>query len=66
MELVQQRLALMVEESCRDAELLRQVGLEVLCLQSSEVSLEGLVEELQAEAHQRAVAAESLHAELCR
>ena len=63
-ELLQQRVVLLVEESCRDAELLRQVGSELLCLQSSEVKLEGLVEELHAEAHHRAVVAEGLQGEL--
>ncbi|XP_041653431.1 lamin-A isoform X2 [Cheilinus undulatus] len=64
MDLLQQRVVLLVEESSRDAELLRQVGTELLCLQSSEVKLEGLVEELHAEAQHRAVVAESLQAEV--
>ncbi|XP_073343680.1 uncharacterized protein [Pagrus major] len=63
-ELLQQRVGLLVEESARDGELLQQVGSELLCLQSSEVKLEGLVEELHAEAHHRAVVAERLRAEL--
>lgn len=63
-ELLQQRLALLLEESRRDTELLRQVGSELLCLQSSEAKLEGLVEELRAEAQRRAAAAESLRVEL--
>lgn len=63
-DLLQQRLVLLAEESSRDADLLRQVGSELLCLQSSEVKLEGLVEELHAEAQHRAVAAEGLQAEL--
>ncbi|XP_041800607.1 rootletin isoform X2 [Chelmon rostratus] len=63
-DLLQQRVVLLVEESSRDGELLQQVGSELLCLQSSEVKLEGLVEELHAEAHRRAVVAESLQAEL--
>ncbi len=63
-DLLQQRLVLLVEESSRDGELLQQVGSELLCLQSSEAKLEGLVEELHAEAHRRAVVAESLQAEL--
>ncbi|XP_023143172.1 myosin-9 isoform X2 [Amphiprion ocellaris] len=63
-DLLQQRLVLLAEESCRDAELLRQVGSELLCLQSSEVKLEGLVEELHAEAQHRAAVAEGLQAEL--
>ncbi|XP_031584451.1 centrosomal protein of 63 kDa isoform X2 [Oreochromis aureus] len=72
--LLRQRVVLLVEASSRDAELLRQVGAELLCLQSSEVKLEGLVEELQAEAQHRtevaenlqhrAALTESLHAEL--
>lgn len=63
-DLLQRRMVLLVEESSRDAELLRQVSSELLCLQSSEVKLEGLVEELHAEAHHRAVVAESLQSEL--
>lgn len=63
-DLLQQRLVLLVEESSRDMEVLRQVGSELLCLQSSEVKLEGLVEELHAEAQHRAAVAEGLQAEL--
>ncbi|XP_030251644.1 centrosomal protein of 55 kDa isoform X2 [Sparus aurata] len=63
-ELLQQRVVLLVQESARDGELLRQVGSELLCLQSSEVKLEGLMQELHAEAHHRAVVAERLRAEL--
>ncbi|KAM4555649.1 uncharacterized protein PAE49_014621 [Odontesthes bonariensis] len=63
-ELLQQRVVLLAEEGSRDAELLRQVSLELLCLQSSEVKLEGLVEELHAEAQRRTVVAESLQTEL--
>ncbi|XP_060903672.1 liprin-alpha-1 isoform X2 [Labrus mixtus] len=63
-DMLQQRFVLLAEESFRDAELLRQVGTELLCLQSSEVKLEGLVEELHAEAQHRAVVAESLQVEL--
>ncbi|CAJ1059168.1 daple-like protein isoform X3 [Xyrichtys novacula] len=63
-DLLQQRLVLLAEESSRDVELLRQVGTELLCLQSSEVKLEGLVEELQAEAQHRTMVADSLQAEL--
>ncbi|KAG8003853.1 hypothetical protein GBF38_007849 [Nibea albiflora] len=63
-DLLQQRVVLLVKESSRDEELLRQVGSELLCLQSSEVKLEGLVEELHAEAHRRAVVAKGLQAEL--
>ncbi|XP_053735786.1 uncharacterized protein LOC128767636 [Synchiropus splendidus] len=61
---LQQRLVLLAEESSRDAELLLQVRSELLCLQSSEVKLEGLVEELHEEAHCRAALALSLQAEL--
>ncbi|XP_071313665.1 hyaluronan-mediated motility receptor-like isoform X2 [Trachinotus anak] len=61
---LQQRVVLLVEESSRDAELLQQVGSELLCLQSSEVKLEGLVEELHAEARHRGEVAENLQAEL--
>lgn len=63
-ELLQQRMVLLAEESSRDTELLRQVGSELLSLQSSELRLQGLVEELHAEAHHRATLAESLEAEL--
>ncbi|XP_074530765.1 uncharacterized protein LOC141793796 [Halichoeres trimaculatus] len=63
-DLLQQRLVLLAEESSQDVELLRQVGTELLCLQSSEVKLEGLVEELQAEAQHRAKVADSLQMEL--
>ncbi|KAM3612675.1 uncharacterized protein V6R79_012594 [Siganus canaliculatus] len=63
-DLLQQRVVLLLEESSRDEELLRQVGSELHSLQSSEVKLEGLVDELHAEAHQRAALAESLHSEL--
>ncbi|XP_062414580.1 uncharacterized protein LOC134107135 isoform X2 [Pungitius pungitius] len=61
---LQQRLLLLAEASSRDGELLRQVGAELLCLQSSEAKLEGLVEELHAEAQRKAATAESLQAEL--
>lgn len=66
MDLLQQRVVLLVQESSHDGELLRQVSTELLSLQSSEVRLEGLMEELHAEAQCRAVAAESLNTELCR
>ncbi|XP_078116178.1 uncharacterized protein LOC144524074 isoform X1 [Sander vitreus] len=62
--LLQQRVVLLAEASSQDTELLRQVSSEMLCLQSSEVKLEGLVEELHAEAQHRAVVAESLQTEL--
>ncbi|XP_044060988.1 protein BCAP isoform X2 [Siniperca chuatsi] len=63
-DLLQQRVVLLAGESFRDGELLRQVGSELLCLQSSEVKLQGLVEQLHAEAQHRAVVADSLQAEL--
>ncbi|KAM4585687.1 uncharacterized protein V3H82_004663 [Fundulus diaphanus] len=63
-DVLQQRLVLLAEESRRDVELLQQVSSELACLQSSEVKLEGLVAELHAEAQHRAALAESLHAEL--
>ncbi|XP_061582106.1 centrosomal protein of 83 kDa isoform X2 [Cololabis saira] len=63
-DLLQQRVGLLVEESSRDTELLQQVSSELLCLQSSEVKLEGLVEELHAEAQRRAGMAEGLEREL--
>ncbi|XP_035767079.1 centrosomal protein of 63 kDa isoform X1 [Neolamprologus brichardi] len=62
--LLRQRVVLLVEASSRDAELLRQVGAELLCLQSSEVKLESLVEELQAEAQHRTEVAENLQTEV--
>ncbi|KAM9375759.1 uncharacterized protein KZ484_008291 isoform 2-T2 [Pholidichthys leucotaenia] len=64
MNLLRQRLVLLAEVSSRDAEMLRQIGSELLCLQSSEVKLEGLVEELHTEAQHRAAVAKSLQAEL--
>ncbi|XP_072289317.1 uncharacterized protein [Eucyclogobius newberryi] len=63
-ELLQQRLVHLTEESSQDAELLRQVGSELQYLQSSELRLHGLVEELYAEAHHRATLITSLEAEL--
>ncbi|XP_028315799.1 uncharacterized protein LOC114471291 isoform X3 [Gouania willdenowi] len=63
-ELLHQRVVLLVEESCRDAELLRQVGSELLCVQNSEGKLEGLVEELHHEAQRRAAEAEGLQMKL--
>lgn len=64
MELLQQRVILLAGESERDAELLRQVCSELLCLQSSEVRLEGLVEELHSRAHGGDAQNEGLQAEL--
>ncbi|XP_032383150.1 uncharacterized protein LOC116696361 isoform X3 [Etheostoma spectabile] len=64
--LLQQRVVLLTEASTRDAELLRQVSSDMLYLQSSEVTLEGLVEKLHAEAQHRAAVAESLQTELHR
>lgn len=63
-DLLQQRVVLLAEESSRDAALLWQVNSELLRLQSSEVRLEGLVEELHEEARHGAVVADNLHAEL--
>ncbi|MEQ2298164.1 hypothetical protein AMECASPLE_002351 [Ameca splendens] len=63
-DVLQQRVVLLAEESRQDVELLQQVNSELVCLQSSEVMLEGLVEELHAEAQHRAALTESLHAEL--
>ncbi|CAN9514584.1 unnamed protein product [Ophioblennius macclurei] len=63
-DLLQQRVVLLAEESSRDAELLRLVNSELSCLQSSEAKLEGLVVELHAEAQHRAAETEDLEAEL--
>ncbi|XP_019737223.1 cerebellar degeneration-related protein 2-like isoform X3 [Hippocampus comes] len=63
-ELLQQRVIILAGESERDAELLRQVCSELLCLQSSEVRLEGLVEELHLRAHGGDEQNEGLQAEL--
>ncbi|XP_043983068.1 shootin-1 isoform X2 [Gambusia affinis] len=63
-DVLQQRMVLLAEESRRDVELLQQVNSELMCLQSSEVQLEGLVEELHAEAQSRAALTDRLHAEL--
>ncbi|XP_016516417.1 cingulin isoform X2 [Poecilia formosa] len=63
-DVLQQRMVLLAEESRRDVELLQQVNSELVCLQSSEVQLEGLVEELHAEAQCRAALTDRLHAEL--
>ncbi|XP_029583926.1 hyaluronan mediated motility receptor isoform X1 [Salmo trutta] len=64
----QQRVHLVVEESSRDAALLglqlEQVNSELLHLQSSEVQLEGLVEELHTEDLQRAALTEDLQVQL--
>ncbi|XP_077387826.1 uncharacterized protein LOC144025534 [Festucalex cinctus] len=49
-ELLQQRVMVLAGDSERDAELLRQVCAELLCLQNSEVRLQSLVDELHAEA----------------
>ncbi|XP_033948258.1 hyaluronan mediated motility receptor-like isoform X2 [Pseudochaenichthys georgianus] len=61
---LQQRVGLLARESSRDEELLRQVGSELMCLQSSEGKLEGLVEELHAEAKHKVAEAVSFQAEL--
>ncbi|XP_068182037.1 transmembrane and coiled-coil domain-containing protein 5B-like isoform X2 [Antennarius striatus] len=63
---LQRRVVLLLEASSRDGELLQEVGSELQSLQSSEVQLEGLVDELHAQAHDRTVAEESLRAELHR
>nr|XP_015807086.2 kinectin isoform X1 [Nothobranchius furzeri]XP_054595338.1 kinectin isoform X1 [Nothobranchius furzeri]XP_054595339.1 kinectin isoform X1 [Nothobranchius furzeri] len=63
-DVLQQRMILLVEESSRDVELLKQVSSELQCLQSSEEKLEGLVEELHTEAQHRAAVAEGLQTEL--
>ncbi|XP_047210009.1 uncharacterized protein LOC124860606 isoform X1 [Girardinichthys multiradiatus] len=63
-DVLQQRVVLLAEESRQDVKLLQQVNSELVCLQSSEVMLEGLVEELHAEAQHHAALTESLHAEL--
>lgn len=65
-DFLQQRVVMLAEESSRDAGLLHRVGSELLSLQNSEVQLEGLVEELHAEAHHRASVTESLQAQLHR
>lgn len=64
MDVLRRRMVLLAEDSSRDAELLRQVSSELLSLQSSEVKLEELVEELHAEAQHRAAVALSLQVEL--
>ncbi|CAK6965351.1 thyroid receptor-interacting protein 11 isoform X2 [Scomber scombrus] len=63
-DLLQQRVVMLAEENLRDVELLRQVRSELLCLQSSEVKMESLVEELHAEAQHRTAVAKNLQAEL--
>lgn len=57
---------LLAEESCRDGELLRRVGSELLSLHSSELRPGGLVRELRTEAQRRASPSESLRSELHR
>ncbi|KAM4621215.1 uncharacterized protein ACJ7VT_005606 isoform 2-T2 [Polymixia lowei] len=67
-EFLQQRVSLAEQESSREAVLLglqlEQVTSDLLCLQTSDVQLEGLVEELHAEAQHREAQTESLQAEL--
>lgn len=63
-DLLQQRMVLLAEESSRDVELLQQVSTELLCLQSSEVKMGSLVEELHAETQHKAAVADNLQAEL--
>lgn len=66
LDVLQRRLVLLVEQSCRDEEQLQQVGSELLSLQSSELRMVGLVEELHGEAQRRASLSESLRSELRR
>lgn len=61
---LRQHVVLLLEDSSQNADLLWQVGSELMCLQRSEVRLESLVEELNDEAHHRAAEAESLQEEL--
>ncbi|RVE67618.1 hypothetical protein OJAV_G00104600 [Oryzias javanicus] len=66
LNLLQQRVLQLAEESRRDVALLQEVGAELHCLQSSEVELQGLVEELFVELQHRASLSEKLQAELLR
>ncbi|XP_046875589.1 rootletin isoform X1 [Hypomesus transpacificus] len=67
-EFLRQRVCVLAEEGSREATVLslqlEQVNSELLHLLSSEVQLEGLVDELHTEALQRAAAAEGLQAQL--
>lgn len=54
----------LAEESRRDVALLQEVGAELHHLQSSEVELQALVEELFVELQQQASQSEKLQAEL--
>ncbi|XP_077466039.1 uncharacterized protein LOC144082638 [Stigmatopora argus] len=63
-EWLQQRLVLLAEGSERDAEMLRQVSSEVLCLQSTETQLQDLVAALPLEAQIQQHHAEGLGMEL--
>ena len=69
-EFLRQRVCVLAEEGSREATVLslqlEQVNSELLHLLSSEVQLEGLVDELHTEALQRTVAAEGLQAQLHR
>ncbi|XP_029917194.1 protein Hook homolog 3 isoform X2 [Myripristis murdjan] len=65
-DFLRQRVVLLAEASCRDAELLQQVSSELQCLQGSELQLEGLVDELHSEAQRSTALTESLQAELRR
>ncbi|KAF6725519.1 hypothetical protein FQA47_016478 [Oryzias melastigma] len=66
LNLLQQRVLQLAEESRRDVALLQEVGAELHCLQSSEGELQGLVEELFVELQHRASLSEKLQAELLR
>ncbi|XP_061747604.1 uncharacterized protein LOC133545902 [Nerophis ophidion] len=61
---LRRRLFLLVEESERDEEVARQVTSELLCLQSSEVQLQGLLVELHDQAQRRQTAEEGPAVEL--
>ncbi|XP_077589580.1 uncharacterized protein LOC144207816 isoform X2 [Stigmatopora nigra] len=63
-EWLQQRLVMLAEGSEHDAEMLRQVSSEVLCLQSTETQLQDLVAALQLEAQMNRHHAEGLGMEL--
>lgn len=66
LDVLQRRLVLLAEQRFRDEELLQQVGSELLSLQSSELRMVGLVEELHSEAQRRASLSENLRSELRR
>ncbi|XP_023815298.1 GRB10-interacting GYF protein 2 isoform X2 [Oryzias latipes] len=64
LNLLQQHVLQLEEESRRDVALLQEVGAELHHLQSSEVELQALVEELFVELQQQASQSEKLQAEL--